>query len=335
MYGIGARILTGARIGPGPVCMAPQCRGPRFCGPGPARQSEVAPRRHLLFIPVGPVAEELDRYRTRFDPVMASRSPAHVTLVYPEEYDDEPLLLERIGNAVVDRKTFPVVVKGFNHNPATGGVWFSVEDPTGGWWHLRSAVLAPPFGSRGARPHLTVVHPRTSSRGGEAVEALEGGHLGGEIQLGEVLYAETSSHGLRIVDRFPLAGGEAEKVVVGMLRDGDRLLLGHRHPDRASFPNVWDLPGGHVDEGETLWEALRREMDEELGIRVERATDLASLRLGLFDLTFFVVDEWRGVPRNTAPDEHDELRWVSIENLHHLRFPHTVYLSLLRRAGSA
>lgn len=309
--------------------------GPESSGPDRLGSLTVAPRRHLLFVPVGPLAEELDRYRRRFDPVMASRSPAHVTLVYPEEYEDEPLLLERIRNAVADLEPFPVALGGFNHNPATGGVWFSVLDPTGGWSKLRTAVLTPPFRSLGAEPHVTVVHPRTSSRGGEAIQALEGGHLAGELQLGEVLYAETSQRGLRLVDRFPLAGGEAEKVVLGLLRNGDRLLLGHRHPDRAAFPNTWDLPGGHVDEGETLTEALYRELDEELGVVVEQATELASLRLGDFDLTFFMVDEWRGEPHNTATDEHDELRWVSIERLQHLQFPHPVYLPLLRRAGSA
>jgi 8-oxo-dGTP diphosphatase len=53
-----------------------------------------------------------------------------------------------------------------------------------------------------------------------------------------------------------------------LVRDG-QVLLCHRSPDREWCPNVWDLPGGHVENGETGVDALVRELAEELGIAAD------------------------------------------------------------------
>lgn len=58
-------------------------------------------------------------------------------------------------------------------------------------------------------------------------------------------------------------------VVAGLLRRDGQLLLCHRHPARANYPNVWDLPGGHIDPDESMADSLVRELDEELGIQIE------------------------------------------------------------------
>src|SRR4051794_1560231 len=44
------------------------------------------------------------------------------------------------------------------------------------------------------------------------------------------------------------------------------VLLARRSPKRRIYPDVWSFPGGHVDEGETLAEALIRELNEEVGV---------------------------------------------------------------------
>ncbi|WP_084685963.1 NUDIX domain-containing protein [Nonomuraea coxensis] len=56
------------------------------------------------------------------------------------------------------------------------------------------------------------------------------------------------------------------RFVTAVLRDGDRVLLCHRNAGRRWYPDVWDLPGGHVEEGEDPKESLVRELREELGI---------------------------------------------------------------------
>ena len=123
-------------------------------------------------------------------------------------------------------------------------------------------------------------------------------------------------------------------IVAALLRSGEQLLLCHRTPDRANYPNVWDLPGGHVEEGETPARALSRELAEELGIDVQVREDQhwTTLRAEGIELEIFVVDEWTGVPQNLAPDEHDDIRWVTSGEVSLLELAHPSYLETLRRA---
>ncbi len=58
-------------------------------------------------------------------------------------------------------------------------------------------------------------------------------------------------------------------VVAGLLGDGDgQVLITRRRPDQP-LPDQWELPGGKMEPGEAPDEALRRELLEELGARVE------------------------------------------------------------------
>lgn len=54
-------------------------------------------------------------------------------------------------------------------------------------------------------------------------------------------------------------------VVTGILKDNDLLLAVKRNENDDLFPGAWEFPGGHLEEGETLIEALKRELDEEIG----------------------------------------------------------------------
>jgi 8-oxo-dGTP pyrophosphatase MutT (NUDIX family) len=59
-----------------------------------------------------------------------------------------------------------------------------------------------------------------------------------------------------------------------LLTDGDRVLLvRHTYGNRA-----WDLPGGAVRRDEPPHDTARREMEEELGVRVERFDHLGEIR---------------------------------------------------------
>ena len=111
-----------------------------------------------------------------------------------------------------------------------------------------------------------------------------------------------------------------EIVTAALVREGQVLLV-HRSPNRHVYPDVWDLPGGHIEAGETELAALAREMHEELGVQITTgsATHLCQLQVGRGDesvrFSAWFVDEWQGTPANAAPDEHDEIRWFRREEL--------------------
>jgi 8-oxo-dGTP diphosphatase len=99
-----------------------------------------------------------------------------------------------------------------------------------------------------------------------------------------------------------------------------RVLLLRRRDDLALYPGLWDLPGGGVEEGETLEEALVREVSEEAGFRI-KVTRLVhawsvvnTLRSGQSFPGVIVCFECRSSatrPPRLDPSEHSDFAWVA------------------------
>lgn len=58
-------------------------------------------------------------------------------------------------------------------------------------------------------------------------------------------------------------------VVTGILKDEDLFLIVKRNKNDNLYPNSWEFPGGHLEYGETLKDALKRELKEEIGFNCE------------------------------------------------------------------
>ena len=128
-------------------------------------------------------------------------------------------------------------------------------------------------------------------------------------------------------------------VVAAALIEGDRILLCHRSPTRRWYPNVWDLPGGHIEASETEIDAVRRELQEELGIEAHAVDDEPWAHIengspgapeGVLKLSIWLVRRWRGNPTNRAPEEHDQIRWATSSELDSLPLAHERYAEILR-----
>ena len=83
--------------------------------------------------------------------------------------------------------------------------------------------------------------------------------------------------------------------------------------------NQYDLPGGHLESGEDLYDAMIREAKEELGIEIERE-DMQMVHIyHHFEknmLKFvFKVKIFKNEIQNLEPEKCKELKWVDIENL--------------------
>lgn len=89
------------------------------------------------------------------------------------------------------------------------------------------------------------------------------------------------------------------------------VLMALRRPHQTR-PNMWELPGGRIERGETQAQAVAREAIEELGCTVSVGPRLAATNLHLevnFTLYLYAATIIIGKP---APLESVKLRWVDI-----------------------
>jgi len=106
--------------------------------------------------------------------------------------------------------------------------------------------------------------------------------------------------------------------VDGILVEGRKFLAERRRDDDDADPGLIEIPGGHVDPDETLEDALRREMKEELGIDVKKAKlvqeSLYTASNGERQrIHYFHVKKWNGRIKST---EAERVYWESkISNL--------------------
>ena len=91
-------------------------------------------------------------------------------------------------------------------------------------------------------------------------------------------------------------------VAVGILMkpNGD-VLLGQR-PEGKPYAGYWEFPGGKVEAGESILDALKREFVEELGIEIVSAEEWCGVE-HVYEhahvrLHFFISREWRGEPQS-------------------------------------
>lgn len=75
------------------------------------------------------------------------------------------------------------------------------------------------------------------------------------------------------------ATAEGRACVVGglIVNDQGQVFAQKRNEERSLFPGCWDIVGGHVEAGETLHQALAREIEEETGWQLVRIIDLLEL----------------------------------------------------------
>ena len=108
-------------------------------------------------------------------------------------------------------------------------------------------------------------------------------------------------------------------IVNGVLVREGKVLMAHRSAERATYPGTWSFPGGHVETGESLEQALVRELMEEIGVTATAWDYLDQFVDGDTDparpveFHFYRVDGWDGEAHNIGK-EHSELRWVTPEH---------------------
>lgn len=134
---------------------------------------------------------------------------------------------------------------------------------------------------------------------------------------------------------------EPRLVVGAVVVDHGCAFIIRRSASRRLFPDCWDVPGGHVEEGETLGEALARELEEETGWKLHAVLAELGEQSWVGDdgghrveSDYLVsVDGDLEQPRLEL-DKHPEYRWVGPSELDRLLDGHLPNDDLIRRIVS-
>ena len=110
--------------------------------------------------------------------------------------------------------------------------------------------------------------------------------------------------------------------VVGAVMENEKgqILCALRSPEMA-LPNLWEFPGGKIEEGEKPEETLVREIEEELECQIEVGELVANI---VHEYPTFIINliTYKAKITNGTPiaTEHAELRWVPLKDLRTLEW---------------
>ena len=134
---------------------------------------------------------------------------------------------------------------------------------------------------------------------------------------------ESMKHGDQ--DQFPVKQQKKPlphyTIVIGLIRKSDRVLIQKRKTD-GLLGGLWEFPGGKVETGETLEDAIRREISEETGLAVVVKQKIATIDHAYthfkITMTAFFCDWQAGQAQTHAATEN---RWVKMTELSAFAFP--------------
>jgi 8-oxo-dGTP diphosphatase len=107
-----------------------------------------------------------------------------------------------------------------------------------------------------------------------------------------------------------------KRVVAGLIVKDGKLLVCQR-TRHQTMPLKWEFPGGKIEEGEQPRNALRRELEEELGIVATIGDEVARIQHeypngGMVELRFFIV---RAFEREIENRIFRDLQWAEPKDL--------------------
>lgn len=106
-----------------------------------------------------------------------------------------------------------------------------------------------------------------------------------------------------------------------ILTKGGKILL-QKRAKGVWMGGKYGMPAGHIEGEETVFEALAREVMEEIGIAI-REGDVRLVHVMhrvstdhrvYFDF-FYKATKWSGTIENREPDKHDKLEWFALDKL--------------------
>lgn len=115
---------------------------------------------------------------------------------------------------------------------------------------------------------------------------------------------------------------ERIQVVAAVISDREGRLLIAKRPQHKHQGGLWEFPGGKQEQGEAAETALKRELQEELGISIRDFEPFIQVSHDYRDKEVF-LDIWRvtGFSGEAHGREDQEVRWVTLDEINEYRFP--------------
>ena len=112
------------------------------------------------------------------------------------------------------------------------------------------------------------------------------------------------------------------KVVGGLIIQEDKLLIAQRKKN-TDHPLKWEFPGGKIKQNESPKDALKRELKEELNIKINSFEFLIDyfyeyeISLKKIHLFFYIINSFQGLMQKNV---HQNLKWIEIKDISHYDF---------------
>ncbi len=112
-------------------------------------------------------------------------------------------------------------------------------------------------------------------------------------------------------------------VAVAIIQNKSGQVLVARRAADADQANCWEYPGGKIEPGESVFDALVREIKEELGLEIGQATPIMRVPYKYSDEKSVLLDIWRVEEYTGSPvgREGQPIQWCGINNPGDLAFP--------------
>jgi len=107
-----------------------------------------------------------------------------------------------------------------------------------------------------------------------------------------------------------------KRVVAALIQKDGKLLVCQR-TRHQTMPLKWEFPGGKIEDGEQPRDALRRELEEEIGVLATIGDEVARIRheypnRSMVELRFFLVREYEGEVENRI---FRDIQWAAPQDL--------------------
>lgn len=110
---------------------------------------------------------------------------------------------------------------------------------------------------------------------------------------------------------------------VGVIRNGRGQILIARRRSGGEMGGLWEFPGGKIEPEETVEQCIRREIEEELAIKVEVGSRILTIEEHTYKtirVTLYVHD-CQHISGEPQPLESEEILWAEVMKLHQYQFP--------------